>query len=901
MTVPSGYQPLAGSQRPRPASATLTGPLATSANVAATLLIRPRPKSPALPDLAYWQQTPPGQRRFLSSDEITQVYGAAQADVDAVTTFVKSQGMSVVEIHLGRRYVIAQGTAAQWNAAFGVSLNQYNAPLPQNPNGVMDQTPGTAVPSDSSAPPATAPAMQNHRGFDGQVYLPPALSGIVISVIGLDNRIAGCRAGTGDPKLSFGLPASKIAGLYNFPNTGANCQTIGVFAPSPAAYLSSDILVKYFPSLLKGFTTPPSLQNINLTVDGTTYSNNPATVTALTPPFTSTIANDCSELTQDICTSSTIAQGATVNVYFTENTEQGWLNFLARAVIPEPGENQPSVLTASWVLSLQDDSGTIGSSTDTGSIAYAISNFLQLAAAAGITVFMALGDWGADDSVIDGSCHTSFPSSDPWAVSCGGTIIGSVTSGPTPTFEEFVWSDAFSTTSPFGKKTSDFGATGGGVSDNFPLPAYQLALKPPPTSKNDGGVRRGVPDIAGMTALTGLFLNASPYGFVGTSCVAPLFAGLTAVLNQALGQPIGFLHPTLYAHPKVCNDITFGNNDSGDTPDSPFYTAGTGWDSCTGLGSVDGTRLLTVLGLEDVAAGPINTDNPFNFSYPPNQNGWAIGQGYGASDSFDSLNVGQFNTADNFGLQSGPYDAINHGDGDGPDVFGDVTVINTAVGYNATFAADNIYIGEGAIGLYGRSHGTDFSIGVLGQSSQGSGLYGLATNENPSASPCTPGNGIGVVGRSMGGVKPERISVERIVGEPIGVLGHSTTGPGVRGHSGPLFTPPGLGSLPHPVTDASPGGVFSAGRLQNETIVGASATQQMSVDSLPQMRLVPTTATKLPTNAKIGDFFVAFSPNPVGNDPSGTAQLFVCTHFLGNVPQWQQVELGTAIAGGTSL
>ena len=161
--------------------------------------------------------------------------------------------------------------------------------------------------------------------------------------------------------------------------------------------------------------------------------------------------------------------------------------------------------------------------------------------------------------MVDGHCHTSFPSSDPWAVSCGGSIIGSVTPGPPITFKEFVWSDAFSTVSPFGQKNSDFGATGGGVSANFPLPGYQVALKPPPTSKNDGGVRRGVPDVAGMTALTGFFLNASPYSFVGTSCVAPLYAGLTAVLNQTLGQPIGLLHPGLYVHPKVCNDITFGH------------------------------------------------------------------------------------------------------------------------------------------------------------------------------------------------------------------------------------------------------------------------------------------------------------------------------------------------------
>ena len=92
--------------------------------------------------------------------------------------FVNSQGMSVVESHLGRRSVIVQGTATQWSTAFGVSLNQYRAPLPQNTHGVVTQTPGTAVSAVSSAAPATAqpapaPAMQTYRGFDGQVICRP--------------------------------------------------------------------------------------------------------------------------------------------------------------------------------------------------------------------------------------------------------------------------------------------------------------------------------------------------------------------------------------------------------------------------------------------------------------------------------------------------------------------------------------------------------------------------------------------------------------------------------------------------------------------------------------------------------------------------------------------------------
>ena len=75
----------------------------------------------------------------------------------------------------------------------------------------------------------------------------------------------------------------------------------------------------------------------------------------------------------------------------------------------------------------------------------------------------------------------------------------------------------------------------------------------------------------------------------GTSAVAPLYAGLVALLNQKLGRPVGFLNPSLYgAAAEAIQDITEGNNGA--------YVAGIGWDACTGLGRIDGTRLLAALG-----------------------------------------------------------------------------------------------------------------------------------------------------------------------------------------------------------------------------------------------------------------------------------------------------------------
>jgi kumamolisin len=80
----------------------------------------------------------------------------------------------------------------------------------------------------------------------------------------------------------------------------------------------------------------------------------------------------------------------------------------------------------------------------------------------------------------------------------------------------------------------------------------------------------------------------------GTSAVAPLWAGLISRLAQSTGKPFGLIQPQLYAGVTTgtaapgFRDITSGSNGS--------YAAGPGWDACTGLGSPEGSTLLTALG-----------------------------------------------------------------------------------------------------------------------------------------------------------------------------------------------------------------------------------------------------------------------------------------------------------------
>ena len=203
---------------------------------------------------------------------------------------------------------------------------------------------------------------------------------------------------------------------------------------------------------------------------------------------------------------------------------------------------------------------------------------LQAAAAMGVTVCCAAGDRGSSDGVADGRPHVDFPASSPFALGCGGTNLKA--SGQTIT-AEVVWN---------ANPTSS--ATGGGVSGFFALPAYQKDAKVPPPATGAGG--RGVPDVAGdADPASGYQVRVDGQNLVfgGTSAVAPLWAGLIALMNQKLGHPVGFLNPLLYgslAGRGVFNDIVVGNNG--------LYSAATGWDACTGWGSPIGNKLLLALG-----------------------------------------------------------------------------------------------------------------------------------------------------------------------------------------------------------------------------------------------------------------------------------------------------------------
>ena len=271
-----------------------------------TLSIRRNPAAPPLPDHEDWVRTPPGQRTFLTPEQFTARYGATQQDLDAVTAFASGHGLRVVEANAGRRSIVLSGTVAQMNDAFGVTLNDYAVP-------------GQVEPSVFAARGGLIPA-QTHRGYEGTVQLPPAVAGIVEDVVGLDNRRTGGRNWTsGDPANISPLTVPQIVSRYDFPANSAAGQTIGIVSMG-GGYDPTDVAA-YFNSF-HGALTAPTIVPRSVSGGTNAGQGDPETL-------------------QDILISSSVAQGATIVVYFVSGTgqlgdTQAWLNLLNRLIVPDP-------------------------------------------------------------------------------------------------------------------------------------------------------------------------------------------------------------------------------------------------------------------------------------------------------------------------------------------------------------------------------------------------------------------------------------------------------------------------------------------------------------------------------------------------------------------------------------
>jgi subtilase family serine protease len=216
--------------------------------------------------------------------------------------------------------------------------------------------------------------------------------------------------------------------------------------------------------------------------------------------------------------------------------------------------------------------------------------YFALGAAEGISFFAASGDEGAYSGTPTTYGGPLFPATSPFVTAVGGTTLYvNVTSGSLVNLNahaHYLYEEAWSVSPDYSGETV---SSGGGYSTLFPRPWYQAAV--------DTSNYRSVPDVAA---------DANPYtGFTvivegqkiivgGTSLATPLWAGMTAILDQYMNTALGLLNPYLYniyenstVYSRAFHQIDFGYNGG--------YHAGHGYNLVTGLGSPDLPNLAAAL------------------------------------------------------------------------------------------------------------------------------------------------------------------------------------------------------------------------------------------------------------------------------------------------------------------
>ena len=535
-----GFKVIEGTEHAHPADHKDIGATDRGKSVSVTLILRRRAGKKPL-EIEDFARSAARRHERITHDQFAGAYGAEPREIAAVQTWARSHGLEVVDTNPAARSVVVRGTVGAVNEAFGVELHDYKTPR------------------------------ETYHSHDGPATLPPEIAEYVEATSGLDNRTvpavhyttANVTASASDPPNTAPLTPQQVAALYDFPTGTGSGQTVGIYematSGGPPGYSLSDIT-----ATMKGYGLPAP-QPIDVAVDGVTNSGVSDGETGL-----------------DITVAGAVAQGAKLAVYFTGGQTQNIIHALQRMIHPNTGDPEPTVISISYGWGPDDENAGSFSSQEYTQI----SALFQDAANLHITVLVSSGDSGAYIASTT-AAQVSYPASDPWVTACGGTTVGNVNGA---NFDEYAWND---------QGAGGPGASGGGVSGRFPVPVYQNgAGVPNQIVTNQPG--RGVPDLAGNASENSgyvQYISGSPQPVGGTSAVAPLYAGLMAIVNANLGAPAGFLNPTIYGLAgSGFRDITSppgpANNSYGSVTGYPVKT---GWDACTGWGSVKGTALQTAL------------------------------------------------------------------------------------------------------------------------------------------------------------------------------------------------------------------------------------------------------------------------------------------------------------------
>lgn len=520
------------------------------------LALRPDPnQQAALDQLVAAQHDPssPYYHQWLTPEDFGQRFGIAESDIRTVVRWLESHGMQVEEVTNGRRLILFSGTAAQVSQAFHTQIQRYqargethyaNASEPQIPQALAAVVAGPVSLHDfrSSTAHANAAAVTPNYTSGGSHYLAPADLATIYDVT---------------PLYSAGVDGSG--------------QTIAIVGRTNIHV--SD--VRAFRSMYGLPANDPQI-----IVNG----SDPGIVSA----------GEVTEALLDVEWSGAVAKNATIKFVVSPSTSTDGVSLSAQYIV---NHNLAPVMSTSFGLCEAYE----------GSGGNAFWNSLwQQAAAQGITSFVSSGDSGAagcDGGSASSGTHGAGVNglcSSPYSVCVGGTQFSdsnaslywrsSNTSGSQASalgyIPEVVWNE-----SPSGGLWSG----GGGASTVYTKPSWQSG----PGVPADG--RRDVPDVSLAAAAHDgylIYMNGSTGVVGGTSAASPAFAGLMSLVVQNSGARQGNANPAFYALARlqqqaggaaVFHDITSGNNS---VPGVTGFTAGTGYDRASGLGSVDASVMV---------------------------------------------------------------------------------------------------------------------------------------------------------------------------------------------------------------------------------------------------------------------------------------------------------------------
>jgi len=485
-------------------------------------------------------------RKYITPQEFARRFGANAGDYAGLKEWASANGLTIVHESLARTFLTVSGTVRQFQTLFKTELSNY-----RSPDGKEFYSAGISptVPDILAAKAVRVIGLTNSVQYAplAKVYKKfgeeePA------SVIGTDTY-----GGTGP---GGAYAASDLRTAYRIPEFGgAAPQTVGVF--EQGGFFKYDV-----ETYLKRMKLPhPAISFVGVNgYDGYVYDFNVELeavldidmVIAINPQVKEVIAYEDGNDPFGVALIDALDQVATDNKVQTLSISYGTDEVVQ-------GDDQ---MTAE-------------------------NTALTQLAAQGITVLVSSGDDGAYGRTGTNSypalLEAPDPGSQPLVTCIGGT---SLTTGQ---------KEVYVTEQAWNRLGEGHGATGGGVSSFWPIPAWQ----PPNYTTYNGGsaTYRNVPDVAAVgDPITGVAVYSRPNGgwiqIGGTSVAAPIWAGYLSVMNAGLqaiagGQQLGFFNPTLYNVSWLYSVLDGSNGDVGDYG-IPGYNAGALYNNCCGLGSLWG-------------------------------------------------------------------------------------------------------------------------------------------------------------------------------------------------------------------------------------------------------------------------------------------------------------------------